>query len=66
MKRIDVTHGVFIEVLGPDEAQDPIVYIVFDDYPDSQSVPIFAKEIKVLIEALVEAGVYLADQVGGE
>lgn len=66
MKRIDVTEGVFIEALGPDEAQDPIVYIVFDDYPDPQSIPIFSKEIKAMIEALTEAAVWLADQVGGD
>lgn len=66
MKRIDVSEGIFIEALGPDEAQDPLVYIVFDDFPETQSVPVFAKEIKGLIAALTEAAIWIAGQIEQE
>jgi len=61
MKRIDVNESVFIEALGPTEAQDPIVYLVFDDFPERQSIPVFAREIKALVNALAEAAGWIAE-----
>jgi hypothetical protein len=64
-KKIQVTEGVFIEVLRPGEVEHSLVFIVFDDPDNRQCVPIFACEIKVLIAALTEAAVMIADQMGG-
>ena len=49
-----------LEALGPDEAEIPLVYIVFEDYSERQAVPIFAHEIKALVAALTEASTWLA------
>jgi hypothetical protein len=65
MKKIDVTIGVYIEALGPDETQDPIIYIIFDDYPDRQSIPVYAREIKSLVNALAEAAGWIAENWTG-
>ena len=53
---------MIIEALGPDEAEDPLVYIKAEDYPEDQVVIVFAREIKPLIVALTEAAVWLADE----
>ena len=66
MKKFKVSEDVTIEALGPNEAQDPLIYIVFDDHPDCQSIPLYAHQVKALVAALVDAGAWLADQVGGE
>jgi len=63
-EKFDITDDVWIEALGPDEAEHPLVYLVFDDYPDPQSIPVFAGEIKVLIQKLQDAAVWIADQIG--
>lgn len=64
-QKFDVTDDVWIEALGPDEAEHPLVYLIFDDgQGEQQSIPIFAEEIKALVAILTEAGVWLADQVG--
>ena len=65
-QKFDVADGIFVKAFGPDEMQDPIVYIIFDDYPDTQSVPIYAHKIKAMIAALTDAAVWLADQVGDD
>jgi hypothetical protein len=65
MKKIDVTEGVFIEALGPDEAQDPIVYLIFDDFPERQSIPVYAREIRALVAALAEAAGWIAENWTG-
>lgn len=65
-EKFEVTDDVYIEALGPDEAERPLVYLIFDDYPDTQSIPVFAEEIKPLIQKLTDAAVWLADQVGDE
>jgi hypothetical protein len=65
MKKIDVTIGVYIEALGPDEAQDPIVYLVFDDYPETQRIPIYACRIRALVNALAEAAGWIAENWTG-
>jgi hypothetical protein len=63
MKKFEVCPGITLEALGPTEAETPLIYIIFDDYPERQSVPVFAHEIKALIAALTEAAVWLANQV---
>jgi len=63
-KIFEVAEGITVEALGPDEAQDPLIYIIFDDHPEPQSVPVFVYEIKTLVAVLTEAAVWLADQVG--
>ena len=63
-KKFDVTDDIWIEALGPDEAEHPLVYLIFEDHPEPQSIPIFAEEVKTLVAVLTEAGVWLADQVG--
>lgn len=65
MKKFDVTKSVFIEALGPTEAQDPVVYLVFDDFPERQSIPVFAREIKALVNALAEAACWIAESWTG-
>ena len=62
-QKFDVTGDVYIEALGPDEAEHPLVYLVFDDHPETQSIPVFAGEIKTLIQKLTDAAVWLADRV---
>jgi len=62
MSKFQVTDDVYIEALGTDEAERPLVYLVFEDYPDSQSIPIFAEEIKTLVQKLQDAAVWLADR----
>jgi hypothetical protein len=62
-ERFDVTGDVWIEALGPDEAEHPLVYLIFEDHPETQSIPIFAKEIRTLIQKLQDAAVWLANQV---
>ena len=61
-EKFDVTNDVYIEALGPDEAEDPLVYVILDDYPETQIVPIFAREIESFVAALAEAAVWLAGQ----
>jgi len=65
MQTYKVTEGITIEALGPSETETPVVYIKFDDYPEPVSIPVFGNEIKALCAALVEAAVWLADQVKG-
>jgi len=62
-EKFEVTDDVFIEALGPDEAEHPLVYLIFEDHPETQSIPIFAGEIRILIQKLEDAAVWLADQV---
>lgn len=62
-EKFGVIDNVWIEALGPDEAEHPLIYLIFNDFPETQSIPIFAKEIKTLIQKLTDAAVWLADQV---
>jgi len=64
MKKFDVTGDVYIEALGSDEAEHPLVYLIFEDHPEPQSIPIFAEEVMTLIQRLMIAAVWLADQIG--
>lgn len=64
-KKFRVTDTVFIEALGSDRIEDPLVFIISEaPIVERQVIVVFADEIKALIEALTEAAVWLADQVG--
>ncbi len=63
-EKFEVTDDIFIEALGPDEAEHPLVYLIFEDHPETQSIPVFAGEIRTLIQKLQDAAVWIADQVG--
>lgn len=60
--QFQVTPDIFVEALGPNEAESPLIYIRFEDYPEPQSVPVFADEIRPLIDALTGAASWLSNQ----
>jgi len=62
MKKFKVTEDVIIEALAGDEAEVPMIYLVFHDFPgDCQTIPVFADEIRILIATLTDAAVWLVD-----
>lgn len=63
MKIFKVTEELTVEALGPDEAEEPLIYIKAKDCPEDQVVVVFAREIRPLVAALTEAAVWLTNEM---